>query len=137
MDQAVGLGQEQVEVLEGEKEGAFIGGLDSGAEERPQRPHSDANPQTLPQPWQKELLVLISEDGPTPIYRPWRHLQTELRDSCSGPGGGENWSSRRLNTAPGTERPRLEVGEQRRDRVNGLSSHGLRFYINIENGLRS
>lgn len=40
MDQAVGLGQEQVEVLEGEKEGAFIGGLDSGPEERlasPQR----------------------------------------------------------------------------------------------------
>lgn len=39
VDQAVGLGQEQVEVLEGEKEGAFIGGVDSG----PQRSNSDAN----------------------------------------------------------------------------------------------
>lgn len=28
VDQAVGLGQEQVEVLEGEKERAFIGGVD-------------------------------------------------------------------------------------------------------------
>lgn len=34
MDQAVGLGQEQVEVLEGEKERALIGGVDSGPRER-------------------------------------------------------------------------------------------------------
>lgn len=34
VDQAVGLGQEQVEVLEGEKEGAFMGGVDAGPEER-------------------------------------------------------------------------------------------------------
>lgn len=51
MDQAVGLGQEQVEVLEGEKEGAFIGGVASGPEERLGTP---ANTQTLLQPWQEE-----------------------------------------------------------------------------------
>lgn len=50
VDQAVGLGQEQVEVLEGEKDGAFIGGVDRSV------------------PTAMLIPKLMAKNGPTRVY---------------------------------------------------------------------